>query len=73
MIEILASVAAVIFCLFIIFVFIIAGWAFIWNLFLKKFTFVQELMGVTDANAQSEETVRNSQKKTRSRKQRMDD
>ena len=44
-IVLLAAIAA---CLIIVILFILLAWYIVWELFLKKFKFVQELIGKND-------------------------
>jgi len=48
LIDLIVFVAAIAACLVIVFLFIFLSWYVVWELFLKKFKFIQELIGKSD-------------------------
>lgn len=50
----------------------VLGWMFIWKVFLKRFKFVQALLGISEVKDDSDANDRNSRSRGRTKKQRLD-
>ncbi|KAK2181323.1 hypothetical protein NP493_403g02042 [Ridgeia piscesae] len=63
--ELVLSVFSVIASLLFVIIFILIGWYIVWKVFISRFKFVQELIGMTTEQTSTEEMPKVRSKKAR--------